>query len=127
MSSTIPLVAEALATSLANRKLLEVDFPFVLFERDSLIVIQVIQGIPSTQLWAIDSVIKDLSSFLSSFSFWNLSHVYRELNSLTKWALICNHTSYIPIVVSSLGVGRFGCWHCTSWPCFIALLVIYYL
>ena len=90
ITSADPLIAKARAALLATRKLLEVSLPSVLFEGDSLVVIQAIQGISSAQYWAINSFIKYISSLISSFSFCNFTHVYRELNSLAhalaKWA-----------------------------------------
>ena len=51
----------------------------------------------------ITSVILDIRFTLSNFSFWNVSHVFRELNTavhfnyIARWALICNCSGIIPI------------------------------
>jgi ribonuclease HI len=77
-----PLMAEANAALLATRKATEVGFQSVIVEGDSLKVIQAIQGIPEVYIWSIDNVIFDIRSLLSKLSFWNASHVFRELNTV---------------------------------------------
>uniref|UniRef100_A0A2N9HPK1 Reverse transcriptase domain-containing protein n=1 Tax=Fagus sylvatica TaxID=28930 RepID=A0A2N9HPK1_FAGSY len=96
-----PLLAEAKAALLAVNKAFEAGFQSIVLEGDSLLVIQAIQNLPSTQIWTIDSVIFDIQSLLAKFSFWNASHAYRELNivahSIARWALSYNCSGTFPI------------------------------
>ena len=96
-----PLLAEAKTALLAVNKAFEAGFQSIVLEGDSLLVIQAIQNLPSTQIWTIDSVIFDIQSLLAKFSFWNASHAYRELNivahSIARWALSYNCSGTFPI------------------------------
>ena len=96
-----PLMAEANAAFLAAKKATEIGFQLVIVEGDSLKVIQAIQGITEAYIWSIDNVIFDIRSLLSKLSFWNVSHVFRELNtaahSVARWGLSCNYSGTISI------------------------------
>ena len=62
-------VYDPLIASLAVCKAKELRFSFILFEGDSLKVIQAIQGDPLALVWSIDFLVKDISNLLSHFSF----------------------------------------------------------
>ena len=62
-------VYDPLIASLAVCKAKELRFNFILFEGDSLKVIQAIQGDPLALVWSIDFLVKDISNLLSHFTF----------------------------------------------------------
>ena len=80
-----PMIAEARATLLTVKRMKEAGFTSVIFEGDSLVVAHAIQGIPEAQYWSIDCIINDILSLLPSFSFWLVSHVYRDFNTTTHY------------------------------------------
>ena len=108
-ASSDPLIAEARAALLAVKKMKEEGFKWVCFEGDSLIVSQAIQGLSHAQFWTIDCIIAEIRSILPFFSFWLVSHVCRDFNSVAhsvaQWVAACKVRGTISI--SSIPVHLF--------------------
>jgi hypothetical protein len=87
-----PMIAAARAALLTVKRMKEAGFTNVIFEGDSLVVAHAIQGILEAQYWSIYCIINDILSLLPFFSFWLVSHVYRDFNTTTHY-----HNLFLPL------------------------------